>query len=196
MNESENLLVIALGQLGVLPQNSQIKSLTQVTNDEFARMLLQICRKISNVKGISTNLPENLANDLNSKYRECQKIVDFIKQLGLKFDVNLNNVLFPSHRDMQRLLEYTLEYLTNVDTGVMELGENLTEKNFSKIKMCKEFQKWTKEMWIVPGLEDDEESKSDLDASRLLLKFEKTKLSGLRKKMNSQSQDVPEKSKR
>lgn len=105
------------------------------------------------LRNINMSLPEVLSKDLNNKYKECQKIVDFLKQIGLKFDINLNNILYPSQKDMQKIFEFALDYITNADNGILELGPNISEKNYSKIKICKTLSAWAKESWIVPELQ-------------------------------------------
>jgi hypothetical protein len=153
MNESENLLIISLSQMGVV--NSEVKSLMGITNEEFSRILLKLCQKIVNLKGMNIILPENINRDLNMKYKECQKLVDFMKQIGFKQDLNINNVLFPSIRDMQRLFEYLLEYITNIDTGLHEYGQNFSEKNVAKLKLARQLSNWTKETWLLPELVEE-----------------------------------------
>ncbi len=126
--------------------------MTEITNDEFARILLRISKKIVSIKGLDANVPENISRDLNAKYKDCQKIVEFLKQIGFKQDLNLNNILFPSSRDMSRILEYTVEYLTNIDTaiGMIDYGGNFNEKNFAKMKLAKQLSAWCKEEWVHP----------------------------------------------
>jgi hypothetical protein len=150
MNESENLLIISLSQMGVL--NPEIKSLMGITNDEFSKILLKLCVKILNIKNMNLFLPEHINRDLNMKYKDCQKLVDFMKQIGFKQDLNINNVLFPSIRDMQRIFEYLLEYITNNDSGLQEFGQNFSEKNIAKLKLAKQLTMWSKESWILPEL--------------------------------------------
>ncbi len=88
MNESENLLILSLVQLGwyliyyhfnSLPKDSNITSFLQLTNDEFIRTILKCCKKIINIKGLDISIADNLSRDLNLKYKESQKLVDFIK---------------------------------------------------------------------------------------------------------------------
>lgn len=135
------------------------------------------------------SMPDVLSRDLNTKYRECQKIVDFIKHLGYKADLNLNNILFPSIRDIQRTLEYTLEYITNSDTGVLDYGDNISEKNFVKIKIHKQLLSWSKETWLVPELNQFK----NIDFDKSLLKIDKSKLNIIKKKINSISNNsIPE----
>ncbi len=131
-------------------------------------------------------LPENLSRDLNSKYRECQKIVDFFKHLGYKVDLNLNNILFPSIRDIQRLFEYSLEYITNSDTGVSDFGENISEKNFAKIKLSKQLLAWTKEAWLVPELKNhSKDTFNNMCGNKIMMKIEKIKLTAIKKKIST-----------
>jgi hypothetical protein len=173
-----------------LSKDSEIKSLSQITNDDFARILLKICKKIIQHKGMEMSMPEVLSRDLNTKYRECQKIVDFIKHLGYKADLNLNNILFPSIRDIQRTLEYTLEYITNSDTGVIDFGENISEKNFAKIKIHKQLLTWSKETWLVPELKPQIRN---IAIQKSMIKIDKLKLNNIKKKINSlQNFSVPE----
>jgi hypothetical protein len=185
MNESENLLIMSLSQMGVI--SSDTKSLMAVTNDEFSRILLKLCHRIVAIRGTNSVLPEHINRDLNMKYKECQKLVDFMKQMGFKQDLNINNVLFPSIRDMQRLFEYMLGYITNNDTGMQEYGQNFSEKNIAKMKLAKQLTNWTKETWIIPELR--EECKQE---RKPFVKMENIKL--LKKKVDK-SFAIPENSK-
>jgi hypothetical protein len=47
-----------------LSKDSEIKSLLQITNEEFAKILLKLCKKIIVNKGIDLSLPETLSRDL------------------------------------------------------------------------------------------------------------------------------------
>lgn len=130
------------------------------------------------LRSINMMLPETLSKDLNHKYKECQKLVDFLKHIGLKFDLNLNNILYPSPRDMQKIFEFALEYITNADNGTLDLGQNISEKNYSKIKLCKLLSSWTKESWIIPELRDQEDNRK-----RHLLVYNSEANGGLKKKI-------------
>lgn len=149
----------------------------QITNDEFARILLKLSRKIVNIKGLEINLPENLANDLNSKYRECQKLVDFLKKIGYKSDLNINNVLFPTIRDMSRIFEFSLEYLTIIDTGMTEYGQNFSESNYAKLKISKVLTNWMKSPWIVPEVKTQTRTKG----KDLMLKYDTSRIMSYKK---------------
>jgi hypothetical protein len=151
MNESENLLIISLSQMGFI--GSDIKSLMGLTNEEFARILLKLCTKIVSIRNLTSFLPEHISRDMHMKYKDCQKLVDFLKQIGFKQDLNINNILFPSFRDMHRLFEYGLEYITNHDIGMQEYGQHFSEKNIIKLKLAKQLTDWTKEGWVLPELQ-------------------------------------------
>jgi hypothetical protein len=148
-------------------------------------------------------LPEILARDLNSKYKECQKLVDFLKHLGFKGDINLNNILFPSTRDMLRIFEFTLELVTNYDGAALEFEQNFSDKNFMKIKIAKQIHNWGKETWIIPELKYSKELVSDVYSNVIangknsthFLKLEKQKLNLIKKKINGLNIQIPENSK-
>lgn len=125
---------------------------------------MKISHKIINIKGLDSNIPDNISRDLNAKYRECQKIVEFIKQIGFKQDLNLNNILFPSSRDMSRILEYTVEYLTNIDcgTGMIDYGGNFNEKNYAKMKLTKQLTEWCMNDWVHPEFIEKEKEKRQI----------------------------------
>jgi hypothetical protein len=184
-----------------LSKDSEIKSLLQITNEEFAKILLKLCKKITANKGIDLSLPETLSRDLNSKYKECQKLVDFLKNLGFKGDINLNNILFPSTKDMLRIFEFTLEYVTNYDGAALEDEQNFSDKNFLKIKMAKKILNWGKESWIIPELKYSQELLSDNyenannPNSTHILKLEKQKLNIIKKKINGLNIQIPDNSK-
>ena len=122
----------------------------QITNDDFFEILLKLCKKIINIKGLETVLPDTISKDLNVKYKDSQKIVDFLKQIGFKQDININNILFPSIRDMARILEFAVEFVTNIDNigGMIDYGQNFNEKNLAKIKLVKQLNSWTRETWL------------------------------------------------
>jgi hypothetical protein len=142
--------------------------------------------RIVTLKGIESPLPESISKDLNNRYRECQKIVDFIKYLGYKVDLNLNNILFPSQKDIQRLFEFTLESITNSDSGILEYDESISEKMFAQTKLAKQLSNWTKETWLVPELRGDLQNSKE----SVFIPIRKTKLEEIKKKI---SIDLPEK---
>jgi hypothetical protein len=163
--------------MGVL--NQEIKSLMGITNDEFLKIMLKLSQKIVQIRNMNTFLPENINREMNLKYKDCQKLVDFMKQLGFKQDLNINNVLFPSIRDMQRLFEYLLEYLTNIDTGMHEYGQNYSEKNIAKLKLAKQLSSWAKESWVLPEFVEPQANSKLIP----LVKVENVKL--LKKRVNN-----------
>jgi len=67
--------------------------------------------------------------------------------------MNLNNILFPSVKDMQRVLEFLVEYITQFDIGIQEdFGPNFNEKNYVRIKFANNLTSWSKSPWIMPEL--------------------------------------------
>ena len=128
------------------------------------------------------NFPETLSKEMNKRYRDCQKVVEFIKSLGYKSDLNINNILFPSMREMQRILEFTLEIITSVDTGAGELAQGMTEKNFAKVKFGKQLTAWHSQLWVIPELNDKLYAKKIGKVNEYSLKIQNTKL-GIFKKL-------------
>ena len=51
----------------------------QINNDEFFKIIIKCCKKLVELKELTIALPEVLPKDLNMKYKESQKLVDFIK---------------------------------------------------------------------------------------------------------------------
>ena len=146
------------------------------------------------------SLPESLSKDLNSKYRECQKLVDFLKHLGYKSDINLNNILFPSARDMQKIFEFTMEYTTNIDNAALDYEQNFSDKNYTRMKISKQLGNWCKEAWIIPELKFSKEIAGSIKESNSfrsiqILKLEKQKLNIMKKKINAMNIQIPENSK-
>jgi len=126
--------------------------------------------------------------------------VDFLKHLGFKGDINLNNILFPSTKDMLRIFEFTLEYVTNYDGAALEYEQNFSDKYFLKIKIAKKFLNWGKETWIIPELKYSNELQienrnGNNPISTPILKLEKQKLNVIKKKINGLNINIPENSK-
>ena len=184
MNESEKLLVMTLDQLGCLPKEKQIEALSQIEHEDFGYIIIKVCRNIMQIKNIEMNFPETLSKEMNKRYRDCQKVVEFIKSLGYKSDLNINNILFPSMREMQRILEFTLEIITSVDTGAGELAQGMTEKNFTKVKFGKQLTEWHSQLWVIPELNDKLYAKKVGKVNEYSLKIQNTKL-GIFKKIKA-----------
>ena len=184
MNESEKLLVMTLDQLGCLPKEKQIEALSQIEHEDFGYIIIKVCRNIMQIKNIEMNFPETLSKEMNKRYRDCQKVVEFIKSLGYKSDLNINNILFPSMREMQRILEFTLEIITSVDTGAGELAQGMTEKNFAKVKFGKQLTAWHSQLWVIPELNDKLYAKKIGKVNEYSLKIQNTKL-GIFKKIKA-----------
>ena len=183
-----------------MPKDTEIRSLIQISNEEFAKILLILCKKITANKGIDISLPESLSTNLSSKYGECQKLVEFLKHLGYKSDINLNNILFPSTRDMQKIFEFTMEYTTNIDNAALDYDQNFSDKNYLRLKISKQLGNWSKETWIIPELKFSKElegkAKDNANSvSTQILKLEKQKLNMMKKKINGMDVQIPENSK-
>lgn len=184
MNESEKLLVMTLDQLGCLPKEKQIEALSQIEHEDFGYIIIKVCHNIMQLKNIEMNFPETLSKEMNKRYQDCQKVVEFIKSLGYKSDLNINNILFPSMREMQRILEFTLEIITSVDTGTGELTQGMTEKNFAKVKFGKQLASWHSQLWVIPELNDKLYPKKVGKLNEYSLKIQNTKL-GIFKKIKA-----------
>ena len=201
MNDNEDLLILTLNQLNCLPndENSEkIKSVSQIKNEDFATIIVKVINKIIQIKNIEIDFPENASKEMNKKYVEAQKIVDFIKNLGLRGDLGINQILFPSQRDMQNLLEFTLEIITQNDTGADDFTQ-VTEQNLIKKKIGKILQNWKNENFIIPELNENVYNENDFYSNEFFLKIEKSKIKELnnyKKKFNENvSKDFKENSK-
>jgi hypothetical protein len=155
-----------------------------ITNDDFMRILLKLCKKIISLSDMKISLIESIPKELNAKYKECQKIVDFLKQIGFKSDLNLNNILFPSIRDMQRVFEFTLEYITNSETGGIDIGQNISEKSYSRVKLQKTLNTWIKDSWLMPEFRE----KTD-DIPYSILKYDNNMNTVIKKKIQGNQID-------
>ena len=201
MNDNEDLLILTLNQLNCLPndENSEkIKSVSQIKNEDFATIIVKVINKIIQIKNIEIDFPENASKEMNKKYVEAQKIVEFIKNLGLRGDLGINQILFPSQRDMQNLLEFTLEIITQNDTGADDFTQ-VTEQNLIKKKIGKILQNWKNENFIIPELNENVYNENDFYSNEFFLKIEKSKIKELnnyKKKFNENvSKDFKENSK-
>ena len=50
-----------------------------ITNEDFFKILVKCCRKIINIKELDSRFPDVLPKEMNLKYKEAQKMVEFIK---------------------------------------------------------------------------------------------------------------------
>ena len=188
MNDTEDLLILTLNQLNCLPSNEsqKIQTISQIKNEDFAEIIVKVINKIIQIKNLEIDFPESASKEMNKKYVEAQKIVEFIKNLGLRGDLGINQILFPSQRDMQNLLEFTLEIITQNDTGADEFTQ-VNEQNLIKKKIGKILNNWKNENFIIPELNDNIYKENDFYFNEYYLKIEKSKIKELnnyKKKFN------------
>lgn len=184
-----NLLII----LYSLPQDEKITALSQIKNEEFGKIIIKVCRKIIELKNIEIQFPLTLSPEMNKRYQEAQKVVEFVKHQGFKSDLNINNILFPSRRDMQRLFEFTLELITSSDTGANDFTQGMNEKNFGKLKIAKLLSSWIQDLWVVPELNNNLYPPStNVVNGDYYLKHNNTKISAFRKVINSNKNYITE----
>ena len=188
MNDTEDLLILTLNQLNCLPSNEsqKIQTISQIKNEDFAEIIIKVINKIIQIKNLEIDFPESASKEMNKKYVEAQKIVEFIKNLGLRGDLGINQILFPSQRDMQNLLEFTLEIITQNDTGADEFTQ-VNEQNLIKKKIGKILNNWKNENFIIPELNDNIYKENDFYFNEYYLKIEKSKIKELnnyKKKFN------------
>jgi len=75
---------------------------------------------------------------------------------------------------MQKILEFILESITNMDSSnVLEIGQNFSENNLARMKLVKNLSNWTKETWVVPELTHYESPKTSLIISSKISSFKK-----------------------
>ena len=63
---------------------------------------------------------------------------------------------------MQKIFEFILEAITNLDSNLLEIGQNFSEKNLARIKLVKNLNAWSKESWIIPELNHNDQLKTNL----------------------------------
>lgn len=147
--DSDNLLIVALKQLDAIPK--EVVYMNQLTDDLFINSVISISNKVSIAKGFQNfKLPQSISKDTNTKYRECQKLVEFIKSTGYKQPINLNNLLFPSGKEINNILEYLVELLSKEDQQTETM--DYSEKNFPKLKQGKKLKAFISENWVLPEL--------------------------------------------
>ena len=188
MNDTEDLLILTLNQLNCLPSNEsqKIQTISQIKNEDFAEIIVKVINKIIQIKNLEIDFPESASKEMNKKYVEAQKIVEFIKNLGLRGDLGINQILFPSQRDMQNLLEFTLEIITQNDTGADDFTQ-VNEQNLVKKKIGKILNNWKNENFIIPELNENIYNENDFYLNEYYLKIEKSKIKELnnyKKKFN------------
>ena len=172
MNDTEDLLILTLNQLNCLPSNEsqKIQTISQIKNEDFAEIIIKVINKIIQIKNLEIDFPESASKEMNKKYVEAQKIVEFIKNLGLRGDLGINQILFPSQRDMQNLLEFTLEIITQNDTGADEFTQ-VNEQNLIKKKIGKILNNWKNENFIIPELNENIYKENDFYFNEYYLKI-------------------------
>lgn len=187
-------MVIVLYLLNSLPQDEKITALSQIKNEEFGKIIIKVCRKIIEQKNIDMQFPLTLSPEMNRRYQEAQKVVEFLKHQGFKSDVNINNILFPSRRDMQRLFEFTLELITSSDTGANEFTQGMNERNFGKVKIGKLFSSWVQDFWVIPELNNSlyPPLTQHSDNGDYYLKHNNTKINSFRKIINANKNYITE----
>lgn len=173
-----------------LPTYKTIDNFSQIQPDDFGYIMIQICNKIIQVRGMEINFPEKYIK--MNRYADGPKIVDFLKNLGYKSKLDISNIISPTMRDFQRLFEFTLEIISSNETAENELGDGLASKNFAKIKIGKQLQSWNNQIWMVPELNQDIRPKVDTPVNEYLLKIPNSKISALKKFRNANAGSISE----
>ena len=76
---------------------------------------------------------------------------------------------------MQKVFEFILECITNMDSNnVLEIGQNFSENNLSRMKLVKNLTNWTKDVWIIPQLNKRETPNRSLILSSKISSFKKS----------------------
>ncbi|MCQ2816340.1 MAG: coiled-coil domain-containing protein 22 [archaeon] len=191
MNESEQLLVMSLKQMGCLPENKNINSLGEISQNDFGFIIIDVCNKIISQKKLDIPFPETFAKDMARKYQYSQKIVDFMKSMGYIGDLNLNNILFPSVSDMKRIFDFLIEMLTSGEDNANEdFAQNMSTKNLQKMKFGKTMLSWSKKYWIIPELSKNLYPKQNYTQNQFCLKFDKPNIQILKKVKNNNADSV------
>lgn len=138
-------------------------------------------KKLKSLKGTELFIPEYYGKDLNSKYKDAQMIVEFLKKLGYKGDMYINNILFPSQRDTQRIFEFLIEQLSNSDSNAIDINENFNEKNFIKYKVSQKLAGWAKDPWVLPEIEQETNFQAGSNLPKRIVKYDNTKIQSFRK---------------
>lgn len=150
--DSDNLLLVALKQLGLVSKD--LNSVNQFKNNDFLNVVLKTSNKVILSKGIENfQLPESLSSDSNSKFKECRKIVEFLKSIGFKTQININNLLYPTVKEINLILEFLVELISKEDHQTETTEFN--EKSLHKIKQQKILKDFINKPWIMPELDSN-----------------------------------------
>ena len=75
---------------------------------------------------------------------------------------------------MQKVFEFILEAITSLDSNILELGQNFSEKNLARMKLVKNLSAWSKETWIIPEMNQSEQPNQTLLVGQKLSGFKKS----------------------
>jgi len=147
MEDSDNLILISLKQIGCKFQSDSINKLG---SDEIISIVLQL------LKFLGTDITPFKIIDQSQKYRVANKIRDELKKA---FSIQVDFMVFinPSPSDVRKLLVSLISRMsamesTKPEEHTMTYEEKLdSERNRKKIELLKE---WKNDEWILPELQN------------------------------------------
>jgi len=147
MEDSDNLILISLKQIGCKFQSDSINKLG---SDEIISIVLQL------LKFLGTDITPFKIIDQSQKYRVANKIRDELKKA---FSIQVDFMVFinPSPSDVRKLLVSLISRMsamesTKPEEHTMTYEEKLdSERNRKKIELLKD---WKNDEWILPELQN------------------------------------------
>ena len=160
MSDTDDMLILALMQMKLIDRNSQTKSLKSLSAEDFQTITLQLLHQVQHIKNIRHSLPDQISKS-GSKYQECQTMVDFLKAVDFQGALSLSDLVTPSLRSKQMVLEFLLE-ITNVADNEVEFSAKETENQMKKKKIKSFLKNWLNEPYILPELREEQKKEREV----------------------------------
>jgi len=112
MEEADKILITSLRQLGVT-----VQSLGDFDAQSYITCIILCLERLSKVVEERDNfidmkfLKKQKVTEATSRYKICQKFVDYLKQLGYPYDTSLNNFLYPNVKETRKMLGYLIDMI-------------------------------------------------------------------------------------
>jgi len=95
--------------------------------------------------------------EATGRFKVCQKLVEYLKNLEYLHDLSFNSFLYPNIKDTRRLLGFLFEFLFKGEDRTANQAKVEQERptNEQKVLQLRRLQRWTKKPWMLPDFFKD-----------------------------------------
>jgi hypothetical protein len=95
--------------------------------------------------------------EATGRFKVCQKLVEYLKNLEYLYDLSFNSFLYPNIKDTRRLLGFLFEFLFKGEDRTVGQAKVEQERptNEQKVLQLRKLQTWTKRPWMLPDFFKD-----------------------------------------